>query len=366
MKKILFLGGLTSGGAEHQMVVLATLLKDAGHEVAYLSDDGSDFYQHDLEEAGILLKKIENNKLVSKLKLGQLRQLLILRREIKKNHYDTVVSFIGHWNYLNCLLANKQSTQHRAITGIRNNYDEVFQSRRNKYYSRYDGHGYRKVSNSNAARIKYAKYYPKYADRLITIYNIVDLPPITSTYTPYRDNRLHILVPASYRSVKNPMGMLKAVSLLSDEDRKRLCIEWYGDIKKEQGCYDKMCDFIKQNNLQDTVLLYDATTDIANRINEADMVGLFSTAEGLPNAVCEGMMLGKPVLMTRVSDYEILAGGGNGFLCDANNVQSISAALSSAINTSKEELLAMGKCSKQKALSLFSKEEVLQQWEEII
>ena len=45
MKKILFLGSLQPGGAEHQMVVIATLLKKEGYDVTYMYGDSSDFYK---------------------------------------------------------------------------------------------------------------------------------------------------------------------------------------------------------------------------------------------------------------------------------------------------------------------------------
>jgi glycosyltransferase involved in cell wall biosynthesis len=36
---------------------------------------------------------------------------------------------------------------------------------------------------------------------------------------------------------------------------------------------------------------------------ESDVVALVSKLEGLPNTVCEGMALGKPIIMTRVFRY---------------------------------------------------------------
>lgn len=366
MKKILFLGGLNPGGAEHQMVVLAMLLKKEGYDVTYLCSDSADFYQKILEESNVQIIKIKDSKIASVLKMSIPRSTIIVFNLIKKVRYDTVISFLGDWNFYNCVTAKLKSTKHKVITGIRNNRDEVFLWKREKFYNKFECYADYKVSNSDAAKNKFAKYYPSLASKLLTIYNIVDLPMIHTDYCVRRKNKVHIIVPASYRDVKNPMGLLKALTLMNKDERSRLQVDWYGSIKNGKACYDAMVSFIKENELNEVVFLFDATTDIANKVNEADMVGLFSSSEGLPNSICEGMMLGKPVVMTRVSDYDVLVDQTNGFLCDWDNPQSIKEALLKASRLSDEELLKMGECSKNKAESLFSKEVVLEQWKQII
>ena len=100
-------------------------------------------------------------------------------------------------------------------------------------------------------------------------------------------------------------------------------------------------------------------------MHEADVVALFSELEGLPNAICEGMMLGKPIIMSRVSDYEKLVDDSNGFLCDWNNPKSIKGALMSAVKLSENELDKMGNSSRLKAHKYFSKETIINQWLEL-
>lgn len=366
MKKILFLGGLRSGGAEHQMVTLARLLKRDGYDVSYLSTDKSDFFLHDLESAGIPLIRLKECYITSLLKLNIPRTLILLYKTLRRNKYDTVISFLTEWNFFNCLLANSIGAKHKAITGIRNNRDEVFLSRREKFYAKFERNSAYKVSNSCAAKKKYAQYYPNIISKLTVIYNVVELPSIHTTYQCRKDGKTHIVVPASYRAVKNPMRMLEAVSLLSLEERSKLHIDWYGNIKTGIDMYTKMQEFIRLHNLAETIILHDATSEIANHVNEADFVALFSTSEGLPNAICEGMMLGKPVIMTTVSDYQILVDESNGFLCDPMNVDTIKSSLAEIVSLPNEDILKMGLCSRLKAHELFSEEKILQQWKEII
>lgn len=366
MKKVLFLGGLRPGGAEHQMVILARLLKKEGYDVTYLSTDTSNFFLNDLESAGIRLIRLKENRFISILKLSIPCTILKLYKLLKEARYDTVISFLGEWNFYNCLLANCNATRHRAITGIRNNRDEVFLRPRERFYTKFERNSYCKVSNSYSAKHKFAQYFPFVKSKLTVIYNVVELPLITSQYECKAGSKVNIIVPASYREVKNPIRMLEAVALLSYEERTRLRIDWYGNIKASEGTYQLMNELIQKYNLSETVFLHDATNDIANRMNQADFVALFSTSEGLPNAICEGMMLYKPIIMSTVSDYEVLVDESNGYLCDPMDVLSIKDALSSASSLSAMDIQKMGQNSKRKAELLFSEINILQQWMKII
>ena len=95
-------------------------------------------------------------------------------------------------------------------------------------------------------------------------------------------------------------------------------------------------------------------------------MALFSWLEGLPNVICEGMTIGKPIVMTRVSDYDVLIDETNGFLCDWNDVESIKRVLIKVIHLDRDELLSMGNCSRQKAIELFSRERVINSWINLI
>lgn len=96
-----------------------------------------------------------------------------------------------------------------------------------------------------------------------------------------------------------------------------------------------------------------------------DAVGLFSTVEGLPNTICEAMTIGRPVLMSKVSDYDVLV-SENGVLCDPSSIESIKGALEKMLSFSTSELEKMGNLSKEKAKRLFSSDVITQQWQEII
>jgi glycosyltransferase involved in cell wall biosynthesis len=78
-----------------------------------------------------------------------------------------------------------------------------------------------------------------------------------------------------------------------------------------------------------------ADKNIFNRYYEADFVGLFSHYEGFPNTICEAMAIGKPVLVSNVSDIPLFVkDSDNGFIFNSKDVHSIANALIKAIDSS--------------------------------
>jgi len=183
------------------------------------------------------------------------------------------------------------------------------------------------VCNSESAKRMWLKYHPEYKTKINVIYNTVSIDKIVSNYVPLKDGKLHLLVAASYQKLKNPINVVKAVNLLSDEDRSKLRIDWYGrkniDINNLDKVYLEAKRIIMDNNLSEVINLYDATSDILNKMNETDIIGLFSDSEGLPNAICEAMTIGKPIIMTPVSDYTNFVDNSNGVICEETDFKSI-------------------------------------------
>lgn len=361
--KVLFLSpnlGREGGGAERQIVTVGCLLKDAGFDVEYLYYADGDFYAPILEEKQIPIK--------CKLLPNYLKRMFYVRTFIRKGNYDVVISFLETPNFLNNFAAVGGKSW-KVITGERSAQKRTFLSRKGKIFCWFQRYADYIVCNSDNAKKLWITYYPQYENKLVTIYNNVTLRSVSSSYIPKRDGRAHIVVAASYQNVKNAIGLVNALALLNEQERGKIHVDWYGKkVIAATGTkeYDDACNAIEKNGLQDVITLHEGTTEIHDRMNEADAVGLFSKYEGLPNAICEGMMLGKPIVMTRVSDYATLVDDSNGFLCDWDSSETIKNALLRLINLRKDELLEKGKNSKTRAERLFSKERIIKQWTDFI
>ena len=361
-KSILFvIPGLGSGGAERQSVTIARLLKKNGYDVSFWCYFHTDFYEQLLKDEGInVYRKVCNYG----------KRMYYATRFIKKGHFDVVISFMHTPNFLNDFAA-MFGKRWRVITSIRINPTErMFASTKGKINAWFQRYSDVIVCNAEDSMNNYARFRPIEESKLTTIYNTVTLGKIDTAYIPRKKGKTNIVVAATIDGRKNPMGVLDAIGKMSEEEKNRIHIDWYGKkggVIGDQTEYNKVLEEVKDKNLEDIISFHEATKDIANRMNEADCVALFSSLEGLPNAICEGIMIGKPIIMSRVSDYwNLVEEGSNGFLCDWNDTASIKEAMLKLSRLDNDQLLAMGKKSKEKAVTLFSQEAILRKWIDVI
>ncbi|MGM9774603.1 MAG: glycosyltransferase family 4 protein [Candidatus Egerieousia sp.] len=362
-KRILFLTkNLASGGAERQIVTVATMFADNGYAVEFLCYSEGDFYEHILVSKGIKVHWISLPNYI--------KRMLIVRKFIRNGEFDAVVSFLKTENFLNCFAAIG-GKRWKVITGERSSSEKTtFHDIKQRIFNYFQRYSDALVCNSENAKQMWLRHYPQYADKLRIVYNTVALQPIPARYVPLQDGRLHIVVAASYQYIKNPIGVIKALLLMSEKERSRIKIDWYGrkkinEIKGDLAAIEAE-QLIEQHSLCEVISLHEDTKEIHNRMYEADAVGLFSKYEGLPNAICEGMTLGKPILMSRVSDYGVLVDDSNGFLCDYDKPESIRKALIKMSILSIEQLKSMGECSRQKAENLFSMRKIFAEWNNVV
>lgn len=368
MKKILFYSGsLRSGGAERQMVNLSILLKAKGYQVSFLClDSEGEHYKEILLNENIdiaysIQQRKGNNIIFTLAYLWRLKNEL--KKYIKTYKYDVVITFLETCNTAASLV--RRNTDFLLIAGERSAQVEEFISIKKKVHKRLMMLADYIVCNSLAAKIIWLNHYPQYAERLKVIYNSLITPKPHAEYEVKKTGKLSILVAASIKEIKNPIGLVEAINLLSDQEKDKVEVHWYGN-PTSVSTYNDMKSLIEKYNLQKVIFVYPATKKITDRMNVADAVGLFSRVEGLPNAILEGMALSKPILMTRVSDYDILVDDTNGKLCDWDNPESIKEAILFVAGREKHELIEMGKNSKSKIDNLCSNNVIVEQWDKLI
>lgn len=357
MKRVLFiLDSLGQGGAQRQVVTVSRLMKEKGADVTVMCYGTQDFFYSLLIESGVRVEWIREQR--------PIYRIIKVRRFVRKGHYDAVVSFLHTENILN-IVSSFGGHDWKVICGERSAKEEIFMTRRGIIHGFLMRFSDSLVCNSENARQMWLRHYPKYENKLNVIYNSVKLGEVRVNYTPFLGDKLNVIVAASYQYLKNPINLAKAIGLLTEEQRSGIIINWYGRkevVKGDTRAYDETTALIRDLGIQSVFLLHEETTDILDTMNKADVIALFSRVEGLPNCICEGMMLGKAILMTRVSDYNILVDGSNGVLCDWDSPESIKQALEYMLLQDSESIQRMGEKSHIKADHLFSQEEVIDKW----
>lgn len=361
MKKIvLFIDNLGSGGAQRQIVNLGILLRNKGYDVSVLVYADFPFYKSILDKYSIPLVMIDGSNYILRI--------IKVRAFLRKCGADVVITFLETPGFLGCI-SKIGGAKWKLITSELSAKKETFTDKKNRFYNIFERYSDAKVCNSENARKMWEQYYPQYKDKYSVIYNPIILS--TEVLEPKKkksENKILVTVAASYQELKNPLGVIEALNLLSEEEREKIRIEWYGRkevVTGDTAIYENAVQKIKEYKLQDSIQLSAETSNIYQLMIQSDAVGLFSTVEGLPNAICEGMMLGKPIIMSRVSDYKVLA-DGNGILCNAESPESIKGALQELLNCSSDKLQEMGKYSQMKAEQLFSEKIVGEQWVDLI
>ncbi|MBQ9115886.1 MAG: glycosyltransferase family 4 protein, partial [Clostridia bacterium] len=318
------------------------------------------FYKPILDENGIPVRLIASPNYLSRI--------VNVRKALNRSEADVVIAFLETACFLACF--SKMGKRWRLITTERSAKLSTFTSRRNRIFNFFERFADAKVGNSENAMNMWRKYYPQYSDKYSVIYNHIAVPK-EFTELPHEylsSGKVRITVAASYQELKNPLRVIEALNMLKAEQRDKLDIQWYGRAEVTTGnteIYDRAQAMIKEYGLGDCITLNGEASEIYGLMAESDAVGLFSTVEGLPNAICEGMTIGRPIIMSTVSDYDVLV-TDNGILCDPQSTESIRDALIRLTELPASELERMGRASQEKAKELFSAERVTDKWIEII
>lgn len=290
-----------------------------------------------------------------------------MRQYIRRGKYDTVLSFLEAPSFI-CEIAGLPFRRWKLIVGERNANPEITKSYKLRIYRWFHFFADYVATNSHSNLELVHSVCPLLPNsKGIVIYNAIDfnLWKPASNYTPRKDSKIRLILTARQTYVKNLNGLIEALALLSDSDRKKLKIEWYGDnitAPYFDNSFPEACKKIELYGLENIISFYPATLDIIRIIQEADAVGLFSFYEGLPNSICEAMACAKPVICSAVSDIPELLISDINLLCDPTENQSIKQAISYLINLSNDQLFKIGLNNETIAKNLFDKEPIISKY----
>ena len=349
-KYLIFSKNLQAGGAERQLVYTALLLSKY-HDVTFMV----------YEKKGVFIDELETNgiRIVTAKRSGPWRSSRALRKYIRRNEIDTIISYLPECNLIS-ELASIPFKNWRVITGARSANPAFVSNPRLRLY--YYAHSLADIVISNSVTnrndiLKVNKFLRK--ERVQVIYNIIKPAEVNTDYTPFANNRINIVIAANYREVKNLSGVLKALKLLSDQQRTMLHISWYGleiDSSLKEGE-----SFIRANRLESVISLYPSTDKLIDIYCNADVVGLFSHFEGLPNSLCEALVIGKMVICTPISDMPILLKDSGNIVTQSDSIEDIYRGFVQLIEADRQTIIMTGDRNRSRFASMFAIESIQQQ-----
>lgn len=356
MKVLCLIDGLGSGGAQRQLVGLASLLKERGYDVLVVYYHDDHFFVPFLENNGVAYHYVEGASHI-------IKKFFKVYKVVEDFAPDTMISYLGGANMLACLI-RLAGLKFNLIVSERSLTQEVDLRVRLKFFLYRFSHYV--VPNSYAECDFIADHIPALQKKLVTITNFVD----TERFLPCCDSLeekkpLRMLCVGSIRKVKNTLGVLSATKQVIDAGYD-IRVDWFGNSLEDeyyQDCVQK----IEKFHLQDVFYFHPSTTDIQCEYRKADLFCMPSLYEGFPNVLCEAMTCGLPVIASSVSDNAYILGENNkNFLFDPCSIEEIATCIVRFKNLPLEERNLMGRRNRESALKKFSKESFVSRYIQLI
>ena len=358
MKKVLCLiDGLGSGGAQRQLVGLASLLKDKGYDVLFVWYNEVDFFRGYLEEHNVRYEQLSAS--------SALMKAVKLTIAIKRFNPDAIVAYNYQSSQLACCL-KILGLKSKIIVSERNVIPSIGRKEKIRFFL-YRWADY-VVSNSQAQTDVINKHFKRLRDKTRTIRNFVD----SNYFVPASNKNIRtvnkkILVVGRIARQKNIIAFMQAVRKALDAGAC-IAVDWYGRVAVSHKEYDKEVKRVySELKLQGNMTFHQQTHNILEKYQECDIFCLPSFREGFPNVICEAMCCGKPILCSDIADNALLVHNGeNGQLFDPSSVDDILEKLILFSKKTRMELDEMGKTSRKIVLENLSEEKFVQQYIDII
>ncbi len=350
---------LGCGGAERVMTTLANALTDRQHRVTLftLVDDAQPPFfplsaEVSLTPLGVacpspnLLAGLKNN----------LRRLHVLRAAVVKNDPDVVLSFLPQVNILAILSLRGTGIPvvvSERIVPLRRGADPIWRMLRNTVYPMAD---ILVVQTSSTGR--------RFSRAIQAITRVIPNPVLPRDLPPKprpdaRTTNRTVLALGRLHPNKGFDLLIRAFHRLAHQHP-----HWNLTIVGEGPARPFLESLVVEFALEDRVRLPGVSRDVNRTFQEADLFVLSSRLEGFPNALCEAMASGLPVVAADCPSgpAEIIRHQTDGLLVPAENVE----ALASAMDRLMQDPEARHRLGARavEIVDRFSLEKILRQWED--
>lgn len=357
MKRILCLiDSLGAGGAQRQMVGLASFLKEYGYEVMVA------FYHEEMFYSDFLLSKGVPFDYLNKAERNSTR-IYHVARYIRKFQPDVVIAYL----FTPCICASLATLTNRKFRLIVSERNTNLQTGRNEKIRFNLFRRANFIVPNSFSQEDYIKHqFPFLRKKVVTIPNFVDLDYFTPLKGKIKHEVPEILIAASIWPSKNTLGFIDVVAQLKNKGYI-FHVSWYGKNESNIDYYNLCQNKIKQYDIEDFIELKEKTTQIKTCYQESDFFCLPSFYEGTPNVICESMACGLPVACSNVCDNSrYVVEKENGFLFDPKDTDSIVSALTRMLTMKEKDYYSFCIASRNRAEDKLSKESFVNSYIKLI
>jgi len=330
-KKILFLiSSLGKGGAERVLINLLNKIDRNKYQVDLCVVMKGGIYFKDIPldvKIIVLLKNVFLARVFTYLQIKLYIDFFYNRliREKIKDKYDVAVSFAdSSYTELLFMLPQKPNKLIAWIHASYASYTNYAKYYTPKYKQKIICSRYSKIDTivfvSNDSMSEFKTVFGVFPDMRV-IYNVLDIDNVlynSTKFIPDISNKLNLIAVGSLMPVKGYDKLILACKMLKTDGLDfRLYILGEGPLKYT------LKNQIDSLGLSENVVLKGFIKNPYPYIKSSDIFIMTSISEALPTALCEAMILGKPVVVTNSSGCrEIIENGKYGILVE-RNVESI-------------------------------------------
>ena len=358
MKKILFfIRSLDVGGAERQLVLIATGLSKQGYDVTVLT-----FYSGGIFAEELLRAKV---RILSLRKKGRWDLAMFFYRLVslvRDEAPDVMYSFLGVANIF-AVLARFFIPHTRIVWGVRSsnmdldNYDKV--TRWSYWLECRLVHFVDKIVANSYEGLGYALANGFPSEKMVVITNGIDTEHfrpnklagerVRKAWGIGKNERLIGLV-ARIDPIKGHPTFFEAAGLIKGQlpGIRFVCV---GNGETEYK--NSMHELAAKMDLDDVLIWKGEHSNLMEVYNAFDLVCSSSFGEGFPNVVGEAMSCGVPCVVTDVGDSALIVGQA-GLVVPPNDSKAMSLAWIEMLSLEAMEFQAMAVAARDRVTSQFS------------
>ena len=365
MRLLFIIDCLGSGGAQRQMVNLAIGLKRRGHEIAFfLYYPAHNFFAPILYQNDIV---VHSHRKESRFSTAP---ILALRSVMRKFKWDAGLAFLPTPSFY-AEIARLGLKSLRLVVSERSRYrlEELSVGRfLLEQTHRLSDHI---TVNSHHQRLLMEQVFPWMRGKITTIYNGVDLNRFSPAQNllPDAGPCLRLLALGSVIPIKNAVGLVRALAVYHERHGGRCTVRWAGKITSDstsQQEYREASRLLGEFSLESQWEWLGERKDVVALLQQSDALIHPSFFEGLPNAICEALAIGRPVLASSVCDNgRLVQEGITGFLFNPADPGDIACTIHRLDQLSHEERVRMGAKSRSFADQELSLEVYSERYEKL-
>lgn len=359
VKLLCVIDDLGSGGAQRQLVNIACVLRERGHEVEFFTYHAGDHFKPQLDQAGIPLHLYVKTSRFSPW------PVVALRRLIRVGGFTCVLAFL-ETSVIYAELACLGLRGVRLVVGERNTVPHGHTSVNRFLKSQLHRLAHGVVANSKAQQHWLSSAFSFLEPKLHCIWNGVEASTFCpAPHQPRLNGELRLLGVGRVAVQKNLPKLAFALRLCRQQGLS-VTLDWVGRVEDE-AYYNTTLAEIENDGLATAWRWLGERHDIPGLMQQYDALILPSLWEGLPNVVCEALASGLPVLASDVSDNALLVQDElSGFVFGANDVAGMVAKIVRFARLSQEARAAMGRSGRAFALRELSLTTCVASYEKVL